>query len=122
MPPVSPLEYVLKNHSVAQLREAYIDNLKLVLGDVARLISYLSGRIIITADHGEFLGENKNFSHPANSDHPILLNVPWFEICQEKPVRLYEPDGTSWENEHGDSEKISDSAILERLRDLGYCD
>lgn len=39
------------------LRHAYEENLRIVLGDVAKLIDDLHGKIVVTSDHGELLGE-----------------------------------------------------------------
>ena len=46
------------------LKEAYRDNLRLVLKHVANLIPALEGKIVITSDHGEALGEHGLFLHP----------------------------------------------------------
>lgn len=63
-----------------RLREAYMDNLKLVLEKVSNLCDKLPGKIVITSDHGELLGEEDLYSHPRFSRHPILRTVPWLEI------------------------------------------
>ena len=63
-----------------KIREAYRNNLRLVLEYVEKLIESIDNRkkIIITADHGELLGENGKWGHP--HDGPELLReVPWFE-------------------------------------------
>jgi len=63
------------------LRKAYEDNLKLVLESVGGVLDELKGRFIITADHGELLGEHKEYLfHPDTEDHPILREVPWCVI------------------------------------------
>lgn len=61
-----------------KVREAYIDNLELVLEGVSRVLKDLKGRIIISADHGEFLSGSR--SHPPCRDDPELRIVPWCEI------------------------------------------
>ena len=66
-----------------ELQQAYRENLREVLGEVKRLISYLDCPIVISADHGEHLGEHKNeiprYNHP-NRTHPVLREVPWFIV------------------------------------------
>ena len=67
------------------LREAYKANLELVLREVERLIKYVKSRgfkkkIVITADHGELLGEDGMFAHPCHVKHPVLNTVPWLEV------------------------------------------
>lgn len=65
---------------VAQNRRAYEDNLKLVLSWVAIVTPHLKGTTIISADHGELLGESNLFNHPCFFDHPLLRTVPWFKV------------------------------------------
>jgi len=40
----------------------------------------LEGEIIVTADHGELLGENGEWGHPIGSEKPALRGVPWLEV------------------------------------------
>jgi len=71
------------------LRLAYRDNLRLVLKHIKRLIPRLKGRVVITSDHGEFLGENGLFGHSSAvnlAENDVLRNVPWFEVV--KPPRI----------------------------------
>jgi hypothetical protein len=63
-----------------KLRQAYRDNLKLVLASVARMIKNIKGTTIITSDHGELLMEGNMFGHPSNFDNPLLRTVPWFKV------------------------------------------
>jgi len=67
-----------------QLREFYRLNLQLVLGHATNLISRLNGKtgIIVTADHGEALGEDGVFMH--GFDHPTVREVPWLEVEWKK--------------------------------------
>jgi hypothetical protein len=61
-------------------RKAYIGNLKLVLKYVKELIPHLKGKIVVTADHGETLGEKGIFSHPEFVYVKELVEVPWLVI------------------------------------------
>lgn len=67
----------------------YTDNLVKVLQEVQGLLPYLSGQVVITADHGEMLGEAKLYGHgdPLPSK-PELVEVPWYAVeCQgEKSI------------------------------------
>jgi hypothetical protein len=78
------MDATLRRCGVKGLREAYAENLKIVLSHIAYLASRLSGRIIITSDHGEFLGENRRFGHPCGNYDPIVRKVPWFKITSVK--------------------------------------
>lgn len=67
--------------TVSEVRKAYRSNLRLVLSEVTKLIkSFDDRRIVITADHGELLGEGNLYSHPHKFNHPVLRTVPWFEV------------------------------------------
>jgi len=67
-------------NNIPLLRKAYADNLDVVLTSVAKMVPLLKGRTIISADHGELLGEHEEFYHPCTVDHPLLREVPWFEV------------------------------------------
>lgn len=70
------------DNNISQLRKAYSENLDIVLASVAKMTPLLKGRTIITADHGELLGEHEDFYHPCPVNHPILREVPWFEVIK----------------------------------------
>lgn len=72
----------LKNGAVSLdfVKKAYKGNLEYVLKEVERLANNLRGRIIVTSDHGELLGENKMFGHPHTVTCPELRVVPWFTV------------------------------------------
>lgn len=60
---------------------AYIENLKLVLSYVEKIVPYLNGKICITSDHGNLFGKyGFLYGHPCNSNCIDLISVPWFEI------------------------------------------
>lgn len=62
------------------VREAYRENLRLVLRHVEKLTS-LGKRTVITSDHGEMLGEDGLWGHPveAGNKKPLLW-VPWLIV------------------------------------------
>jgi hypothetical protein len=122
LPPLAPMEYVLQKCSVQQLREAYRDNLQKAMFEIARLLKYLSGKIIVTSDHGELLGENKCFSHPCRSDHPILRGGPWLEIKKETAEYHHNEKMAEFDSAESSRSDISEDEIVQRLRDLGYHD
>ncbi|MFC7076763.1 alkaline phosphatase family protein [Haloarcula halophila] len=65
--------------TVDELRQAYKENFRLVLEQVTDLIKYLDCTVLLTADHGEHLGEDGRFGHP-NITHPTLRELPWFVV------------------------------------------
>lgn len=56
---------------------AYRDNLEWVVDDVARVLENCDGRVAMTSDHGNALGEFGVWSHPPGTPVPALRRVPW---------------------------------------------
>jgi len=86
-PPALPMDAIRRVYGVKGLRKAYLENLKLVLEHVAVLVDRVlkmnpGAKIIITANHGELLGEDGLFSH--GIDHPLIRIVPWFRVQSVK--------------------------------------
>lgn len=102
--------------------EAYRENLELVVPYVDELLSELEGKTVVTADHGELLGERdspipiRRFGHPAHTDMPGLIEVPWLVHTSEPRPEIYadDPEGNGAEDE------VDFSTVEERLQDLGY--
>jgi hypothetical protein len=111
--PASPMDAVRRLYGTEGLREAYKKNLRIVLSSVAELCAKLlqhdpSRNIIITADHGEALGENGIYSHHYRSKNPLLLKVPWFKVTKvKKPTQ---PPKTAKQN--------TKSRLKDRIRKL----
>lgn len=63
-----------------ELWNAYADNLKFVWEEIEEEINDLDGKTIVTADHGNFVGENGFYGHPYKVHAEVLLKVPWKEI------------------------------------------
>jgi hypothetical protein len=60
---------------------AYHRNLEYALEElVPDLLDFLGGRTVITADHGQFLGENNRWAHPGGRSEVPLREVPWDEV------------------------------------------
>lgn len=91
---------------------AYRANLRLALEDVAVLRrNHDADTMVLTADHGDALGEWGIYDHPAGCLHPVVKNVPWVETTAS--------DGGEYEPATADRTE-QDVAIDQRLRDLGY--
>lgn len=68
-----------KKHGDEAVRKAYFSNLMRAVNEgVNPLAEWFDGPIVITADHGESLGENGNYGHN-RPDCPALRNVPWYK-------------------------------------------
>lgn len=104
------------------LADAYHENLDLAFNAVEDLFSSTPemGRVIVTADHGELLGERvgplpvRQWGHPEGIYHPALVRVPWhvYEDGSRRDIVAESPA----ENEiTPDDEKLT-----EHLEALGY--
>jgi hypothetical protein len=62
-------------------KKAYIGNVKLVLKSLKKYVDSFPGQVVITADHGEMLGEKGLYLHkidfPKWADS-LIREVPWF--------------------------------------------
>lgn len=63
-----------------KVREYYQEDLRMALEQVTRLIEELDGKVVVTADHGEALGEHNDWGHQWGSDNPKQYTVPWLEV------------------------------------------
>lgn len=106
------------NVRVSDIRQAYSENLKLVLSEIEGLIDDIDGKIVITADHGELLGERlrpipiRGFEHPESIYTEELLKVPWLTIENgERDTVSETPAPTA---------NIASEAAKSRLEKLGY--
>lgn len=96
---------------------AYEENLDIVLPHVETLLEELPGRKVVTADHGNLLGERlfpipvHAYGHPRGLRVPELVTVPWLTVPGERLSTVSEPP----------SGQEQDRAVAEeRLRALGY--
>jgi len=62
-------------------KQAYYENLEYVLEYVKELLPHLHGKIIITSDHGNYLGEGGFFGHERRRANTVPVRlVPWLEV------------------------------------------
>ncbi|KAA9395877.1 hypothetical protein Har1130_15575 [Haloarcula sp. CBA1130] len=95
--------------------ENYLDNLRLVLGSIRRLLENIDAeRVAITADHGELFGEMKQYGHPEGIPHPNLKKVPW-AVTSATDRETSTPRVAVTEQE-----KPSKADVEDRLEHLGY--
>lgn len=92
--------------------ESYRENLRIVLEDVSVLLFNVDAETaVITADHGDAIGEWGVYDHPAGCLHPVVKNVPWVETSAEDSGE-YEP-----KTEVNRSNQVN---VEKKLHDLGY--
>jgi hypothetical protein len=103
------------------LRELYQENLDIVLLEVHELFDTLTGRTVVTADHGELLGDRvrpfpyRDYGHIRGMYVPELLKIPWL-VYEDGERRKIKSDPPKEDN----LEEISSEKVEEHLRDLGY--
>lgn len=113
--------------------EAYRDNLIRVLEEAVPLAEDLPGKTVITADHGNALGEWATpfpvpvYFHPTNIRMPELNTVPWFVPPYTERKQIVRsgdaPEETIETPTAADESAESDeSDVEERLSALGYAD
>lgn len=101
------------------LKKAYVENLDRVIPEVNRLFEKLTGKIVVTADHGELLGERtgplpiKDYGHHTRLYVDTLVEVPWlvYDTNERREIVSEEP---------GERRDVDQDRVEERLRRLGY--
>jgi len=72
-----------------KLREYYQEQVLGVLKLIETNLHLFNGKILITADHGELLGEQSQYDHPPNAgewQEPYLYEVPFFEVNRDETL------------------------------------
>lgn len=99
----------------------YRDTLDETLPYLRDLLKTIPGRSVVTADHGNMVGERarpipiREWGHPEGIYTDELVTVPWLvhengsrTITSESPCR--------------EEDKVDDTVVADRLRHLGYTD
>lgn len=93
--------------------DAYRDNLREVLEEVQLLLSNIDAtHTVISADHGNAIGEWGVYGHPSGVPVPSVRDVPW-ALTSASDNKTYEP---SRKKEDLDT----DQSVEEKLAALGY--
>lgn len=82
LPPLSPMDDALRKAGTEGVKKAYRKNLERALKSLEDLLERVEGKVVITSDHGELLGEYGRFGHDL-SPKTELVEVPWFEVDKE---------------------------------------
>lgn len=99
--------------------DAYRSTLRVALSSVKDLLNDLTGRTVITADHGELLGERsgplpiRQYGHPRGAFVDPLLKVPWFVIDSDDRKDIVG-------GKVSDSISVDDTTVDDQLEALGY--
>jgi len=98
----------------------YVENLKYALKHVADLLENVSGKTVVTADHGNYVGERaspipiREYGHPRGLYDDAVVRVPW--LVHENGRRR---EIVAESNEES-ADNIESEVVSERLQDLGY--
>lgn len=113
------IDTIRKNDiSPSKLREYYRENLNLVLEQVTALLPHLMGKTVVTADHGEILGERtpipviRDYGHWEGIYVNELLQVPW-QVVRDGPRKTIIEESSNMDD-------INMSDVSKNLEDLGY--
>ena len=99
--------------------QSYRESLQVGLESVERLVSAVDGKVVVSADHGEMLGERlvpfgpREFGHTTGLLTEPLRIVPW-QVVQTGPRRDVVSDPPV------ESETLTEEETEQRLRALGY--
>lgn len=111
--------------SADTVREAYAANLDAALPHVAEFLDAVDGRSVVTADHGNMLGERarpvpiREWGHPPGVYTPELVQVPWLvQPADQRRDVVSEPPSAAQEPPSPDPEVDED--VTARLEQLGY--
>jgi len=110
------------NCNPEEFEDAYVTNLKLVLSDTKQLLQSLSGKTVVTADHGELLGERlppfpvRQYQHPPGVYIDSLVKVPWLIVDDgDRKEIVAERNADQWSQNQPEEEELDD-----QLAALGY--
>lgn len=102
-------------YDLETVRKAYLDNLRVVLDDVTLLLRSISAdKVVLTADHGNAMGEWGFYDHPGYHPLRALREVPWVETTADSSNR-YEPSSYDTSDD-----EVSIRGVRSRLENLGY--
>lgn len=108
--------------SPADIWEPYVNNLKRTLPHVRTLLDELDGRTVVTADHGNMVGERsfpipiREWGHPRSIYTEQLARVPW--LVHDGGPRREVITGQS----ESTQESVKDETVADRLKHLGYAE
>lgn len=106
--------------STDRVWKAYVENLDLVLPHVQDLCDDLTGKTVVSSDHGNLFGEFawpfpvRKYGHPPGIHTKQLVKVPWLETDFETRKEITSEPPVQTDSQTDEKKR------LERLRHLGY--
>jgi hypothetical protein len=100
--------------------QLYVENLDRALPHVEELLTTVEGRTVVTADHGNMVGERafpfpiREWGHPRGIYTEQLVRVPWLihDNGPRREVIAGQPESRG--------EDIEEETVADRLKHLGY--
>jgi len=80
LPERGTFERIYRNYNFKEIKNFYKYNLRVVLEEISKNKNIFDGKVIITSDHGECLGEHNLLGHPSRTHVKELTEVPWFTL------------------------------------------
>jgi membrane-anchored protein YejM (alkaline phosphatase superfamily) len=110
-----------KDVTVEEVRRAYGESLDIVLAEVEELLDELDGKTVVTADHGEMLGERvfpfttRVWGHSEGFNTRCLRTVPWLTVegDERREITAEAPE---------ESADLENETVSDRLEALGYAE
>ena len=106
--------------SAEDVWKQYKQTLSIALPHVERLVDSLHGKTVVTADHGNMVGERsspipiKEWGHPHGIYTPELVNVPWLVNETDDRRSISESPPITQESD------VNQDVVQKRLESLGY--
>lgn len=105
--------------TLEETRTAYRETLQIALHSTSEIIKNIEGKVVVTSDHGEFLGEriapltHRRFGHPDDVHASEVCLVPWLEASFDSR-RTVKSDAPK------ENTSIETDEVSKRLNALGY--
>lgn len=105
----------------SEIWRLYDENLDLVLEHVEELLGALEGKTVVTADHGNMVGERavpvpfREWGHPRGIYTEELVTVPWLVVESDSRRTITRGDAEA-------ADTVESDVVTERLRNLGYAE
>lgn len=102
--------------------EAYAENYRVIEPHIRRIWNQTIGKTVITADHGNLIGEwispipIKYYGHPPRVRHPKLITVPWHILPVDNRRKITTDPPVKQKKKQANNEE----QIRKRLSALGY--
>lgn len=102
--------------------QLYVDNFKYMLPYVDDLLTTLEGKTVITADHGNMVGERAfpfpitEWGHPRGIHTEQLIKVPWLVYQNGSRRSIVAGESSSVTSD------VDKDTVRDRLRNLGYAE